>query len=247
MEVKTNLKTLKKEKNIIKNLIVKEKEKRKVDSEIEETFFSRISSIKLASQKSRTSLDKFGSSITTISPRSPKSKTIIEENLGVTNEHFSFHKGCSKSLTLPDKVAELKINTQQKIDSYDNVSPDFKRVDMFEDRKVKRKEISQQNNLNDSLFEEINQQTPQSNCSKITLNKNELSNLVRDIPKKKNIQIEASRECDFMKPHKDDKNLNKFISTYQISSPSKKKEGNQIEKNHSNHLSSISIKLKNRF
>jgi len=254
-ETKKSLKALKKEKNMIKLLIIKEREKKKADSEIEETFFSRISSLKLTSQKSRTSLDKFGSSITTISPRSPKSKTIIEENCGVTCEesHFSFHKGYSKSLTFPDKLSDLKITTYPRIDSYENVSPDFKRTSLFEDTKMKsqvKKETSRQNNLNDSLYEEINQQMTNYKNPNV-INKADLSFFGQESPRKKPKQNqEEQREFELLKYSKDklkgnssqaNNPNNSFIQSNKQNEKTKNSEINQIQ------LYSLTEKLKNRF
>jgi len=251
MEAKKTLKNLKREKNMIKTLIAKEKEKKKVDSDIEETFFSRISSLKLTSQKSRTSLDKFGSSITTISPRSPKSKTNTEEQGGGASEesHFSFHKGYSKSLTFPDKFTDLKISTGQKVDSYDHVSPDFKKQNLFEDKRIRdqvRKEMSQQNNLNDSLYEEINQQLVNSSNSK--LGKLDLFYLGQENHIKKVKQKETSREGGLSRQNKD--NIKHGFNQTESSPafiPNKQKEENQKEKSSQSHLLGFESKFKTRF
>jgi len=133
-ETKAQLKSLEKEKSHLVALFMKEKEKTKLDPDLEQTIFSQISSLRQITSKTGTSLDRVACSVTTISP---KSRTIIEEPGGSTpsgartgeSRCWSYnHNLHSKSMTFTENTLDLRVNTQ----TLKNIaSPDFDKNTSF--------------------------------------------------------------------------------------------------------------------
>jgi len=134
-ETKAHLKDLEKEKSHLMGLFMKEKEKTKLDPDLERTIFSEISSLRQIASKSGASFDRTPCSMTTISL---VSRTIIEEQGGSTPSDARTgesrvshnHHLYSKSMTFTDKTFDLRVNTQ----TLKNISsPDYYKNNSFGD------------------------------------------------------------------------------------------------------------------
>ena len=216
-ETKAQLKDLEREKETLISLFVKEKEKTKLDPDLEHTIFSQISSLKHLS-KCGPSLDRIPCSLITDSPaRTPKSRTIVEEHetpSGANESRWSVHHAQSKSMTFTEKAFDLRVDTKVCIKNHNSLtSPDFYKNLSF-GKHIGRTDLDDGSSSKDIQTPCLGQEIPntsENDSSGLRLNKEDPS------PKPKEPGLNSLDFCQVEdNPDRDDINRNRL---YKILSP----------------------------